>query len=317
MVDLYIACCTKDGGVTHAVLYDDGTLERAETVSLPSPLYLVLRQQNLHTLLCTPFETEESGYTAVSLNDAGTLEKSEKIVPTGGGESCFLSMADGDTFVANYQTGSVTKLSPNGDRFVRWHESVNAHPHFIAPSPDGKFLLCTDLGLDTVFTYDCALNPVSAAKTPAGSGPRHLAYAPDGKTVYCVNEIGNTVTVFSYDNGRLVPLKTVDALPGYSGESYAAAVRLYDGKLYVSHRGADCVTVFRANGEQLTFEETIPCGGKWPRDFDKFGELLVCTNEKSDSVTVLRKVDGAWSVCSSLSLPRPLCVVGRERRDDV
>ncbi len=314
LFDLYIACCTEDGGVWHVVLYDDGTLEQAETVSLPSPLYVVLQQNTVHTLLYNPFKTGESGYTVLPLDNDGTLGKNGEITATGGGEACFFSVTDEGVYIANYQTGSVAKLSPNGDCFVRSHERGGAipHPHFIAPTPNGEWLLCTDLGQDTVITYDRALNPMFTAKTPAGSGPRHLAFSPDGKTVYCVNELGNTVTVFSYENGRLVPLETVEALPGYSGESYAAALRLYDGKLYVSHRGANCLTVLNAANERLAFEERIPCGGNWPRDFDIFGEFLVCTNEKSDSVTVLRKNGGEWTVCSSLSLPRPLCVVGKE-----
>ena len=318
MVDLYIACCAADGGVAHVLLHDDGTLEQAETVSLPSPMYFALENRRLHTLLCDPFQTGESGYTVVALGEDGALGETEKPVSTGGGEACFLSVVGENVYVANYQTGSVAKLSPNGDRFVRQHEGTSAHPHYIAPSPDGKFLLCADLGLDTVFTYDFALNPLFSAKTPKGHGPRHLVASPDGRFVYCVNEIGNTVTVFSYDSGRLTPLETVDALPFAHGESYAAAVRLHDGKLYVSHRGADCVTVFAADGERLTFEETVPCGGRWPRDFDLFGDFLVCTNEKSDSVTVLRKDGGEWAVCASLSLSRPLCVIGtmKQRRNE-
>ena len=317
MVDLYIACCTEDGGVAHVVLGDDGRLQRQRMWTVPATMYLTLESGRLYALFLDPLKTGESAVAAFELDEryeAGFTSA----VPTGGMEACHLSVVGENVYVANYQTGSVAKITPDG-RFVRRHESgaLASHPHFIAPSPDGKYLLCADLGLDTIFTYDRDLAPRFTAKTPAGSGPRHLAFSPDGKTVYCVNEIGNTVTVFSYENGRLTPLETVDVLPGYDGESYAAALRLYDGKLYVSHRGADCITVYRTDKTRLLYEETIACGGKWPRDFDKFGEFLVCTNEKSDSVTVLRQTDGKWAVCSSLSLPRPLCVVGKERSDDV
>ena len=313
LFDLYIACCTDDGGIAHVVLCDDGTLTKADFAPAPSPLWLVRENRRLHTLLFDPSKTGESGYTAFALGDDGALGQAEKPVSTGGAEACHLSVVGEAVYIANYQSGSVAKLTPDG-RFVRRHESdgVTPHTHYIAPSPDGKFLLCTDLGTDTVFTYDFDLNPLYAAKTPTGSGPRHLAYSPDGKFVYCVNECGNTVTVFSYENGRLAPLQTVNALPFDHGESYAAAVRLRDGRLYVSHRGADCITVFSADGAQLTFEETVSCGGNWPRDFDLFGEFLVCTNEKSDSVTVLRKRADEWALCSTLSLPRPLCVAGKE-----
>lgn len=316
LYDLYVACCTEDGGVVHLVLWEDGSLTESERVLLPSPMYLSLRERRLHTLLLDPFQTGESGHTVVSLSDDGTLGAVDNIVRTGGGEACYLSPAEDAVYVANYQTGSVACLSSDGERLVRSHNGVlvdskEAHPHYIAPSPDGNGWLCADLGLDCVMTYNNALEPLCVVQTPEGHGPRHLVASPDGRCVYSVNENGNTVTVFSYDSGRLTPLKTVEALPFDHPESYAAAIRLYDGRLYVSHRGDDSVTVFAANGESLSYQERIPCGGRWPRDFDLFGDFLVCTNEKSDSVTVLHQNGGAWTVCAAYALPRPLCVVGR------
>ena len=319
LFDLYIACRDDDGGVAHVLLGDDGQLQKQRIWTLPATMYLALKNKRLYTVFLDPLKTEESAVAAFELDEYGSAGFASSI-PTGGAEACHLSVVGKRVYVANYQTGSVAKIVPHHRCFVHRHQGgiLAPHPHYIAPSPDGKFLLCTDLGTDTVLTYDFDLNPLCSVKTPPGSGPRHLVYSPDGKFVYCVNELGNTVTVFSYEKGRLIPLQTVDALPFEHGESYAAAVRLYNGKLYVSHRGADCITVFRVDGAQLTFEETIPCGGKWPRDFDVFGAFLVCTNEKSDSVTVLCKREGQWTVCSTLSLSHPLCVVGtKKRRNDV
>lgn len=319
LYDLYIACCKKEGGVVHTVLQDDGTLAVKERVSLSEPLYLALTENRLHALLCDPNETGESGYVSLSLSSCGTLGQPTPPVFTGGGEACYLSVCGDYVYVANYQTGSVARLSLAGERLLRTRDGHGAdtqrqeasHPHWIAPAPDGRFWLCADLGTDTVVTYDRDLKEVGCAQTPAGQGPRHLVFSEDGRFVYCVNEIGNTVTVFSYADGVLTPLSTVEALPGEHGESYAAAVRLANGRLFVSHRGDDSLTVFSVSGETLTFEQTVSCGGRWPRDFALFGEFFVCTNEKSDSVTVLRQEDDRFVLCDTLSLPRPLCVVGR------
>lgn len=309
---LYIACCTPQGGVAHAILFDDGSLKLRETVSVPSPLYLRLSGKTLHTLLIDPFKNGDSGYTTLILSADGSPAAGGKVVSTGGAEACHLSLWNGCVFVANYQSGSVARLAPDGDLLVRSVSSGDAtsHPHFAAPSPDGAVLLCTDLGRDVVTACDRDLNPLSSAETPQGSGVRHLVFSPDGRIVYGIGELGNTVTVFSYEAGRLTPLETVDALPFNHPESYAAALRLYDGRLYVSHRGDNSVTVLRTKDNRLSFEKRIPCGGAWPRDFDLFGDFLVCTNEKSDNVTVLRRFGEEWELCSSLALPRPLCVVG-------
>lgn len=318
LYNLYIACCGKDGYVQHAVLCDDGSLQKAERVPLSEPLYLALETGCLHAVLCDPFGTGESGVVTLPLSPSGALSASSAIRPTGGGEGCYVSLFEGALYVANYQTGSVARLDKTGELQVRAHEGHGAdamrqeapHPHYIAPSPDGKFLLCADLGTDRILTYDGGLHPLYCAHAPEGSGPRHLAYAADGKTVYCVGELGNTVTVFSYENGQLTLRDTVDVLPQPHGESYAAAVRLWGDTLVVSNRGDDSVTLLAADGETVTYRETIPCGGKWPRDCNVFGDFLVCTNEHSDSVTVFRREKGGLSLCSALALSRPLCVVG-------
>ena len=79
---------------------------------------------------------------------------------------------------------------------------------------------------------------------------------------------------------------TVKALPeGYDGESTIAAIRIKDGYVYVSNRGHDSISVMQITGDSLRLEATVPCGGKSPRDFDIFGNLLICTNETSGNVT--------------------------------
>ena len=57
--------------------------------------------------------------------------------------------------------------------------------------------------MDTVFVYDRNLDYVSKARVPDGYGARHLALSPDGKYVYCVNELVSSVTVFAYERGVL------------------------------------------------------------------------------------------------------------------
>jgi len=320
---VYFACFGEEGGVARALLFDDGTLNVREFVPLPSPLYLALSETELHVLLNAPFGTGESGYTVLPLSESGALGAVADIRPTGGGEACHLSLFEGACYVANYQTGSVARLPEKGERLLRVHEGGDnparqgaPHPHFIAPSPDGTCLLCTDLGTDSILVYDRYLNPQYTAKLPTGSGPRHLAYAADGKTVYCVNEMGNSVTVFAYENGHLTSLNTVSTLPTAKGESYAAAIRVWDDLVVVSNRGNDSLTVFRAEGERLTVQEAVSTGGKWPRDFHVFGDFLLCANERSDTVTVFRKKSGHLERCSALSLPRPLCVVGRPTAEE-
>ncbi|MBO5745694.1 MAG: beta-propeller fold lactonase family protein, partial [Clostridia bacterium] len=183
------------------------------------------------------------------------------------------------------------------------------HTHFTAVAPDG-YILCCDLGLDTVFTYDEDLNEISRVKVPDGHGCRHLEFSNDGKTVWCVNEMGNTVSIFDYCDGVLTLRKTVDALPDFDGQNTAAAIRKANGFLYVSHRGADSVARFEILPDgDLRLLENTPVGGVSPRDIWIVDDLLLCANEITDSVTVLKMTDGKPTTYdTALSMKHPLCI---------
>ncbi|MDI5966196.1 lactonase family protein [Streptomyces sp. SL54] len=60
---------------------------------------------------------------------------------------------------------------------------------------------------------------------PPGSGPRHLAFHPDGRHVYCVNELASTVTLLTWDSaaGRLAVGPSRATVPGAGGAGGASA----------------------------------------------------------------------------------------------
>src|SRR5436190_14706906 len=141
--------------------------------------------------------------------------------------------------VANYDGGSVSVLPINADGHLRdasafvQHTgmSVNKerqeapHAHCIFTSPDNRFALAADLGLDEVVVYKFdpargTLTPNNPAfgKTPPGAGPRHFDFHPNGRYVYVINEIQCTASTFEYDRARgALRLKdTISTLPdGY------------------------------------------------------------------------------------------------------
>ncbi len=128
--------------------------------------------------------------------------------------------------VANYDGGSVTEFPVAADgslgensAFIQHRGSSvdrerqgSPHPHEIVFSPDNRFVLVPDLGLDEVLTYrfDAAkgtLTPAAPAftKVAPGSGPRHLVFHPNGKVAYLANEMAATVGVYGYDAERGQP----------------------------------------------------------------------------------------------------------------
>ncbi len=245
--------------------------------------------------------------------------------------------------VANYGSGSVKSflLKPDGSigdggTFIQHHgSSVNTnrqagpHAHCIVPDPSNRFALACDLGTDKVMIY--TLNPTSAeldvqsplyASVPPGAGARHIAFRPDGKFAYVINEMACSMTAFLWNSteGKLTALETVPLLPkgvevvsGYSG----AEVDVHpSGKfVYGSLRGHDSLSVLAADEKtgKLTLVENVSSNGKVPRCFgiDPTGRWLICANQKSDSVTVFSinpKTGKLTATGQELQVGAPVCV---------
>lgn len=192
--------------------------------------------------------------------------------PSGGPAPCYLEVdrQGKHVLVANYTGGSVCVLPIQADgklgeasAFVQHRgSSVNPqrqegpHAHCICLDPANRFALSADLGLDKILCYrfDSAKGTLSPNDPPsaavvAGSGPRHLAFHPNGENVFVINEINSTITAFHYDGdlGILKPLQTLSTLPqGFTGDNSGAEVQVHpSGKfLYGSNRGHNSIAVF-------------------------------------------------------------------------
>jgi len=224
-----------------------------------------------------------------------------------------------NVLVANYGGGSVAVLPIDGGRlkpasaFVQHSgSSVNPerqkepHAHSINVDAANRFAYAADLGLDKVLIYrfnardgSLVANDPPFASVPPGSGPRHLAFHPNGRFAYVINEMLCTVTAFSSDatRGALTALQTISTLP--AGQpvlpTYSTAdVQVHpSGRfLYGSNRGHDSIVVFAIDEKsgRLTYVENQPTQGSTPRGFgiDPSGTFLLAANQRSDSVVVFR-----------------------------
>ncbi len=246
-----------------------------------------------------------------------------------------------NALVANYGGGSIAVLPIGEDgrlaeasAFVQHKgSSINPsrqkgpHAHSINLAPDNRFALVTDLGLDQVLVYrfDAARGSLSAGDPPfvgvtPGTGPRHLAFNPEARFVYVINELQSTMTALAYDAGKgsLRELQALSTLPaGFSGENSTAEVELHPsgGFLYGSNRGHDSIALFsvdRANGRMTTVEQT-PTGGKTPRSFaiDPTGKFLLAANQDSGSIVVFRidpKSGRLTPTGQKIDVPSPVCL---------
>ena len=130
-----------------------------------------------------------------------------------------------------------------------------------------------------------------------GSGPRHLTFHPNGRHLYAINELANTVTCFDYTaaSGMLTERQTISTLPtDFIGKSYTADLKITpDGKfLYGTNRGHDSLAVFSVNAENgtLTALGQTPTE-KTPRSFCLVSgdQFVVSAGEGSHKLIVFRR----------------------------
>jgi 6-phosphogluconolactonase len=235
-----------------------------------------------------------------------------------------------NVLVANYGGGSVVVLpiAPDGTLKPVSSNQVHKgsgpdkgrqekpHAHGIYLDPAEHFALVPDLGADRVFVYrfDGAkgtLEPHGAGTPEPGSGPRHLAFHPNGKSVYVINELTSTITVFSWDaeKGTLTSVQTISCLPtGFSGKSWTAEVAVSpNGRfVYGSNRGDDSLAVFAVDPAtgKLTAKGHVPAGGKNPRHFaiDPTGRFILAGHQGSGTAGAL-KLDAATGMPSLVGTP--------------
>lgn len=327
-----------------------GTAGLAAETENPSFLAVHPNQRFLYAVNeVSRYEGRDAGsVSAFSIDGAtGTLTLLNRVSSRGGGP-CHVSLDRSGKwlFVANYGGGSVAAFPVHADGtlgeasafFQHTGAGVNRarqsgpHAHAAVVSPDNRFVLAADLGLDRILTYP--LDPAKGGLAPAGSrfaaiaagsGPRHLAFRPDGKFAYGLNEMLNSVVAFRYDAGRgtLAEVQALSTLPeGFSGESNGAEIATHpSGKfLYASNRGHDSIAIFRIDAAQgtLTSVDRVSTQGKTPRSFgiDPSGRFLVAANQNSGTLVIFRidqETGGLTATGTPVEVPSPVSVVFAKR----
>ncbi|MEU9048409.1 MULTISPECIES: lactonase family protein [unclassified Kitasatospora] len=309
------------GAGLSTVGYDaTGTMGLLRTLPVDRPSYAALDPTRavLHAVL----EQEAGQVLSLRIDPrTGTLSLPATTM-SGGMGPCHLAVhpSGSHLFAAHYGDGVLSVIPTGAGDAVAAAEPVQTvrhpgreasgelrtapHAHMAAPSPDGRFLLCTDLGTDRVYVY--AFHPatgrLSAHRTvrlPAGRGPRHLAFHPSAGHVYVLNELSSTLTVCTWDAlaGRLEPTAELETRrdPGAPNANQAAAVRVSaDGRfLYTTNRGDDAIAVHALHDDGAAAEliDVTACGGSWPRDIalTSDGRLLFCANQGSDTLTAFHR----------------------------
>jgi|GEM_PF-398571 len=251
-----------------------------------------------------------------------TLTPMERLSSHGGGP-CYVSVDTSDArveraYVANYEGGSLAAyaIKSNG-ALVEGIGSFDCnaslgdcgalgpiasrqgrpHLHCAVVAPGSGHVIACDLGDDTLLVFERAKYGVAQPiryKTRAGSGPRHVAFHPNGKWVYCIHELDCSVDLWDWSikgsKGVLKPRagSIVSTVAKVAAGNTAAEVRVSDdGRfVYANTRGENTLTVYRVDPATglLTEQQRVNTGGAVTRlfAFDPTRRWLLCCNQGMD-----------------------------------
>jgi 6-phosphogluconolactonase len=323
---MYVGSYTARGAgiYRYSVNPTTGALTLLNTIGdLQNPSFVALDPQGRYLYAGNEignYEGRQSGsVTAFAIEPDGNLRFLNR-QPTEGRNPAHVSVDPTGRFVmaANYTGGNVAVLPILSGGSLAAPSSVVAHTgalgpntgrqeaphaHMILPDPSGRFVLANDLGLDKTFIYrlDSAGRLSASDPTfitaPAGAGPRHLAFHPNGRLLFILNELNSTLRSFTWNSttGLAEQVQSISTLPeGYVGVNTTAHVVVApSGRfVYASNRGHDSIAVFAVDPAtgRLTAVERVWSQGETPRNFaiDPSGNFMYVAHQNTDNIVTFR-----------------------------
>jgi 6-phosphogluconolactonase len=312
-----------------------------------NPTFLALAPNGRTVLVANELDTYEgkSGGAVSSYTLDRTKARLIRIneVASMGGGTCHVAFdhTGRSAFAANYGGGSAASFSVGEDgrlspavSFFQYtgqgpdkERQKGPHAHRVTVSPDNRFLLVNDLGLDAIHIYrldagtaKLTLNDIPAWRSAPGAGPRALQFHPNGRFAYCVTEMASSVVVLRWDArpGVLETVQEVVMRPPEFQATTAGDDIVIDREArfaYATDRFDDIVTTFAISPEsgRLTLLNRTSCGGKVPRHLtlDPSGRWLLVANQASDNIAVLARdtQTGQLAAGKNFPLSKPQCLL--------
>ncbi|MFT8709204.1 MAG: lactonase family protein [Sporolactobacillus sp.] len=337
----YIGTYTKEAseGIYSFLLDPEHlTLDHLTLVAtLGNPTYLAVNK-NKQMLYAVDKEGEEGGAASYSIHSDGFLTQNA-VHLSRGASPCYIAINHAADRVAtgNYHRGTLDVYGLTDEAALGTllaairHEGKGADPdrqesahiHYTDFTPDDRFIVTVDLGLDRLTTYEEVDNQLVARYAldfPAKTGPRHLVFHPTLPIAYVLSELSSEIFVLDYDaeEGRFTMRQTLRALPAdFAGHNQGAAIKIApDGRfLYVSNRGHNSIGVYQAAADgTLTPCTYTATGGSWPRDFifDPTGRLLIVANQETGNLVLFERDQESGHLSAPkamLDVPDPTCVL--------
>lgn len=301
----------------------DGALEVVQNVPSDNPSFLCLDPKQRHLFVAVEtddYDGEKQGALEAYRIDPASGELTFlNRVGSKGAWPCHLETdpTGGFLVVANYgganfavasilkdgQLGAISDVHTNTGSGPNAQRQEAPHPHCVKFDRTGRHIAAADLGIDKVQLFQLAtstgkLSLVDEAPVTQGAGPRHLAFHPNGRYLYVINELNATISVFGYSNGKIgKEIQTISTVPAdFPAHKSTAEIMVHpSGKfLYGSNRKfedhplADSIVGYSIDPStgRLTLIEHTTRDIRFPRHFniEPSGNWLYACNQKGDSI---------------------------------
>lgn len=220
------------------------------------------------------------------------------------------SKDDSYIFVSGFHDGKETVLRLRSDGSVGritdgvFHKGLGSvaersfRPHISCSrlTPDERFLMVCDLGIDQikVYRFDKKEGRISLADTircELESAPKYFMFSSDGRFFYVLYEMKNVIDVYSYQAGERNPIvekiQTISTTGTEPGQLTAACAMHFspdEKHLFCSNAGENTVSMYERDEEtgMLTMRFCLPISGDYPKDIAIFpdGKHLASINHE-------------------------------------
>ena len=330
---------SKNGITIFDVDMEKGTFVYRNSLEISNSSYLTCSHNDQFLYSIT-----DMGVKSFEIDDNGDLTEIN-FASINGMRGCYLSTdyTDRFLFVAGYHDGKITVLRVGEDgavgeitdeKYVQGMGEVSdrsyvPHVSCVKMSRDNKFLFASDTGMDHVNVYSLDYNtgklkPVDIIRSDVNSGPRHMIFSVDNRYLYVLNEIQNSIDVFTYtllDSGypEFEKIQTVNTVENFHASmSVSRALKFSEDREYIvtSSAGDNSVEIFKRNDSDGMLNRVLclPISGTYPKDAALFPDMkhLVSLNHESSTLTFfdVDLYNGLLAMCAKeIKIDYPNCVI--------
>lgn len=322
---------------------DNGTAKPVSHIKTSNPSYLTI--SNDERFVYSVNENGKNGnggeVTSFSFDKKNGRLSYVNTQSSGGDHPCYIEMDKTGkwVFAGNYSSGnlavfpvrkggglsSADTLIQHTGQGINEQRQKGPHVHCTVLSPNNKWLLVPDLGIDKtmIYRFDAGTGKLSTGKqkyiaSDPGAGPRHFVFHPNNKVGYLIEELSGTVAAHKFKQGRFKRIQRVSTLVE-GDSSFAGSADLHisrDGKfLYASNRGnINNIAIFSLNNKgKLNLIGHQPTLGNTPRhfNFDPTGTYLLVCNQNSNEIVIFKRDINTGQLTDSgkrIPIGKPVCI---------